>query len=54
MFRKETRTNQYLKVGSNHPLEYMRGVVYTLLYQVEAIVSNPKYGKRRRLTSGKH
>ena len=42
MFLKETHTDQYLHLSSNHPLEHKRGtkVVKTLLQQAETVVSD--------------
>ena len=42
VFRKETYTDQYINVMSNHPLEHKEVVACTLWYRAEAIVSDPK------------
>ncbi len=40
VFRKDTHTDQYLHFDSNHPQEYKRGVVTTLMHRVDMIVSD--------------
>ena len=42
VYRKETHTDQYLHLNSNHPLEHKTGVVKTLVHRVDTIVSNER------------
>ena len=40
VFRKDTHTDKYLNFSTNHPLEYNKGIVQTLMNRVGRLVSD--------------
>lgn len=48
VFRNATHTDQYLNFDSNHPLEFKRGAVRTLVNRAESIVSDSEDRNKER------